>query len=304
MEGVMPRKPWLKKLAYFEYETPSTEKIALSDQDLADQLVGTKASSLFLGRFTAAQLTEFFEEVNIIEQLKNKKIWPIKVEILCPEQFNYYLKVTLESGEIVSEIFIREGHFTPRRQHVPEIGIGPLNLLFIEWLCIQNPLEKFSIERLPLPGQRHPGLGVGRRVADLLERACRRTGKDGLLNFPEFYHNAYLYMERYHFYNPKKEAEVLAIKRDLADLSLVEVAWAVFSECVYNINGKLYRWQPEALMWPCCKDLTGYFESDGWRGKVKDWYETFKFVVDNEKLEKTLEKLKDEVSRGRYTPAV
>jgi len=300
----MPRKPWLKKLIYFEYETPANEKISLSDQDLFDQLVGTKSSSLFLGRFTVMQLEEFFEQVGISAKLKEKGVWPIKIRISCPEQFNYYLKVTLESGEIVSELFIREGHFTPRRQHIPEIKIGPMNLLFVEWLCIQNPFEKFSIDRLPLPGQRFPGLGVGRNVADLLERACRRTGRDGLLNFPEFYHNAYLYMERYHFYNPKKEAEVLAIKRDLENLSLVEVAWAVFSECVYNIDGKVYRWRPEALMWPCCKDLAGYFESDGWKEKARDGYETSKFTVNRDKLSKTLERLKDEVSGDRYTPAV
>lgn len=300
----MKRKPWLKKIVNFEYRTPSGERLSLSDRDLLDQLTGTKSSSLFLGLFTLEQLEGFFEEVGIFEKIRTKGVWPVKIEIISPEQFNYYLKVTLESGEFVGEILIREGQFVPKEQHVPEIEVGPKNLLFVEWLCIQNPLAKFTLDFLPLPGQRYPGLGVGRKVADLLERATRRVGADGLLNFPEFFHNAYLYLERYHFYNPRKEAEFVAIRRDLEDLSFIEVAWAVFSECVYYDHGKLYRWRPEALMWPCEKELIKYFESDGWREQVKNWSEVFKFEVDRDKLNSVIEKLKDEVSGNRYTPAV
>lgn len=300
----MIRKPWLKKIINFEYSKPPDKQIPISEQDLLDQLVGQKSSTLFLGLFTVEQLKGFFEEVNIFEELKQKGVWPVEIEIISPEQFSYYLKVTLESGELVGEILMREGVFTPKEQYISEVTIGSKNLLFVEWLCLQNPLRKFNPNFLPLPGQRHPGLGVGRKVADLLERACRRVGADGLLNFPEFFHNAYLYIERYHFYNPRKEAEFIAIKRDLCELSFVEIAWAVFSECVYYDHGKLYRWRPEALMWPCDEELVAYFESRGWREQVQNWSEVFKFTVDKDKLNKVIEKLKDEVSRDCYTPAV
>lgn len=300
----MRRKPWLKKLIDFEYKTPIGKQIPFSEQDMLDQLAGTKSSSLFLGLFTVEQLEDFFEEVGIFEKLKQKGVWPVKLEIASPERFNYYLKVTLESGELVGEILMREGQFTPKEQHVPEVEVGPKNLLFVEWLCLQNPLAKFTPEFLPLPGQKYPGLGIGRKVADLLERATRRVGADGLLNFPEFFHNAYLYLERYHFYNPRKEAEFVAIKRDLCELSFIEIAWAVFSECVYYDHGKLYRWRPEALMWPFDEQLIAYFESKSWKEQVQNWSEVFKFTVDKDKLKKVIEKLKDEVSRDRYTPAV
>jgi len=300
----MPKKPQIDRIVQFHHEPPSAEPLSLSDADMYDQLYGTKSSSLFLGRFTLARIEELFDEYGIFDSLRKRSLWPVKIELLTPEQYQYHLRMLLEQGELAGELLIREGRFTPKKHYVGDIEVGSLEMFFIEWIMMQNPLERFTPERLPLPGQRHPPLGVGRKVQDLLERACRVAERDGLLNFPEFFHNAVLYMERYHFYDPKKEAEVMAVKRDLADLSLLELAWAVFSECVHHSDGGLYRWTPEGILWPNCAALTEYFESSGWREQVEHWYNSFKFVADVDKLRTRLEELADEVSRGRYTPAV
>lgn len=44
-----------------------------------------------------------------------------------------------------------------------------LKMTVVEWTCMQNPLKHFDPAFRPqLPGQKHPGLGCGRKVGDLL----------------------------------------------------------------------------------------------------------------------------------------
>src|SRR5689334_1469499 len=54
--------------------------------------------------------------------------------------------------------------------------------------------------RAQLPGQRHPGLGVGNNIHDLLVFLSKSKKRDGLLNVPEHFHNGYLYILKGYYF--------------------------------------------------------------------------------------------------------
>ncbi|HDH96598.1 MAG TPA: hypothetical protein ENF73_02580, partial [Proteobacteria bacterium] len=116
----MPKKPQIDRIVQFSHEPPS-EPLAISNEEVFDQLYGTKASSLFLGRFTPRRITDLFEEYGIFDTLREKGLWPVELEMRAPEQFRYYMRLTLKSGELVGELLIREGRFTPKKRYVKSV---------------------------------------------------------------------------------------------------------------------------------------------------------------------------------------
>lgn len=107
----------------------------------------------------------------------------------------------------------------------------PLNVTAVDWLEIQNPSGAFTKSRPPLPGQRHPGLKVARKVVSLILSLAEWKGRDCLSNTPNDWHNAYLYGRRGFMYVcPWMQGFVMAVEEELsADIEkygLAPVAWA------------------------------------------------------------------------------
>src|SRR5690554_7171923 len=88
-------------------------------------------------------------------------------------------------------------------------------MLNIHWLLMQNPQASFGPGRLPLPGQTHPGTGLGEQVMGLLRNSCRRLKLGGLVTVPAHFHNAMMYAGTYHYIDPNAEGALLALHRDL-----------------------------------------------------------------------------------------
>jgi hypothetical protein len=87
-----------------------------------------------------------------------------------------------------------------------ELGTAPLKITVIEWLAMQNPDASFTDDRPQLPGQTHPGLHVAKQLMQMVFELARKQGRDALLNFPEHFHNAWLYSRRGLFFlNPAFE---------------------------------------------------------------------------------------------------
>jgi len=108
-----------------------------------------------------------------------------------------------------------------------------VQMIAIEWLRFQDP-SKVSKSKPLLPGQNHPGLGIVNDMQLLLEYLCSRKGRDGVMNIPEHWYNAYLYSRLrwpYRFLNPVFqgffESTAIALESDIKKRGLPDVAWAV-----------------------------------------------------------------------------
>jgi hypothetical protein len=183
------------------------------------------------------------------------------------------------------DLKIREARFDPRGRALPGFPETPLRTLNFEWLTLQNPLSQFTEKRGALPGQLRPGLGMSKRIMDVLAFLGKRIHQDALMAFPAFYHNAVLFSRYFRFANPEKEGEVLAIRRTFARMPIKQLAWIVHLNCLRAEDGTVYEWRAEEQMLPLRPEIEAYFGSRAYRDRVREVQRSRRFEVDWERYE-------------------
>lgn len=144
-----------------------------------------------------------------------------------------------------------------------------IEVLAVEWLLLQDPTTSFTLERPPLPGQEHPGLGIALEMRELLLQACRRVGLHGLLNRPAHYHNAFGAADRARFISPEAEGRFRAMTTLLAGRPIAEASAAVESGALHFPDGTSLTWEPAEQLLPVSEHLETYFGSEAYRGRVE-----------------------------------
>lgn len=119
--------------------------------------------------------------------------------------------------------------------------------LFVNWLSLRHPRARFSERRPQLPGQDVPGLGLSREATEMLLLMARRLTLAGVAFRPMWFHLAVVASTRCRFANPVRQGRFEALRRDLADLSLVEATRAV-AEGRVSLNGEPYTWEPDDMV--------------------------------------------------------
>lgn len=263
--------------------------LRFDENDLLGQLTAHEGSVLWLGRCTASEIEHTLETAGLIEALHEKGLSGIIFKIEPFEEFGQTLKIysgAAEMKNLIAEARFQERVFTPSRR-MPETfsQFSPV-MLSIDWLLMQNPFATFSAERPRLPGQTHPGLGLARRVMEQLKQLCAKLGRAGLLNYPEYFHNAYLYREHFHFYDPVREGIVAALHRDLSVLLLADLSWAIEEGCVHDVRtGKIFEWHADVQILPMQAAVRDYFVSSWYRQRVEETIATQSFALDQEGFE-------------------
>lgn len=142
------------------------------------------------------------------------------------------------------------------RVRVPaEEGEG-WDVVVVEWLSMQDPRATFSPARPRLPGQRHPGTGLGRRVHDLLVLMARRLGRDGLVNVPERPHLAELYLRAgYVFVDEAAGRRTRAALDAVRTLPFAARAWALERGFVVDEEGAAFAYRPADMVLPVSEAL-------------------------------------------------
>ena len=125
---------------------------------------------------------------------------------------------------------------------------------------MQNPRAEFSLERQRLPGQEHPGLGLGRWLVELLRMMAERLDCTGLMNIPRHYHNAYLYSKQMLCFDPRDQGYLEAMMRDLGHLPLVETSVAIDQGRLRDAEtGAPLRWEGRPQVMPVKPELNAFF---------------------------------------------
>ncbi|ORY55541.1 hypothetical protein BCR35DRAFT_271843, partial [Leucosporidium creatinivorum] len=159
-------------------------------------------------------------------------------------------------------------------------GTGEWDVTEIAWMQMHDPLSKDT--RPLLPGQRFPGLGMGRANA--------------LLNFPFHFHNAAAYRTRgWTHLDPIFEAYLDFLTTSLTPCISLHgyafVSWAVSlghlrrityeetlpvgSEDWKVVSNRLERWSPSEQVYPTSKGMKGFLESEEWKGLFEKWKAVF-----------------------------
>ncbi|RMD94573.1 MAG: hypothetical protein D6814_14345 [Calditrichaeota bacterium] len=283
----MPKK-LKKKAAFPTVRRPEPYDVDLNEGDLLGQLTEKQGSSLWLGKYTPEEIRHALEKSGILPELRKKGMQHFLITIEPLEEFQQSLKIYHQQKSpehLLAEARLREVYFKPEPRMQESFSLKSPRMLAIDWLMMQNPYACFTRERPRLPGQQYPGLGVARLVLRLLKALSRMHHLTGILNFPEYFHNAYFYRRYFKFYNPEKEANLYALARDLSPLSVCDMSWAIELGCVYPAEGdRPFEWTSGVQIFPLEKEVKAYFSSSWYENMYHQSFTSQKYWLDRDKF--------------------
>lgn len=260
------------------------KKPFFSEEDLFSELEKKTGTSLFLGKYSLTEIEAVLRKKNLFKEAKKRKLWPLDYDIDSSsfpplQRFRIYYG-NKNADKLIVDLKLKEAGYRPKSEIASFFNSKKFKFLNLEWLTLQNPRMEFSNEKTPLPGQEHPGLSLGKKVRDLFVYLSKLLKDDGLLAFPAYFHNAILFSRSFKFINPDKEGEIKAIIRSFPEVTFKQLAWIVHLNCLMDEAGEVYEWKAEEQIYPLNKELTGYFQSDYYRDKVKEAESRMKFRID------------------------
>jgi len=256
----------------------------IDENEIFGSLGDRRGSVLFLGRFTLNEVTGVLAKMGFLKEARKRGLCPILIDLDSSEypplqRFQIHHRERIPDRLIV-DLKIREGVFILKGRVLAPAPLREFSTLVFEWLTLQNPEAEFTGKGASLPGQNHPGLGMSKRIMDIFIYLGKVTGKDGLLAFPAYYHNAVLFSRYFKFANPEKEAEVQSIRRTFRHVSIKQMAWIVHLGCLKTSEGAPYEWTAEEQVFPLAKDVRDHFESRIYRDRVRESLGRHRFSID------------------------
>lgn len=262
----------------------------ISDEELERGLRKVPRPELFLGRYSIDDINDTLTRHGIFAQLEDIGFRNVQVEIKTDEVYNHRLYVHTgqkDYDHILIELRLREGVFRPRKQFVPEVKIGSLSMILVDWLLLQNPEKSFDEHRPNLPQQDHPGLGLLQSFIPMVMEVVNDSGRQGVLDVPIHYHGALFYSRWFHFFNPETEGKFLAMQRDLASLPLDLISHGISQGCLINLTtGEREKWDAGEQVLPLCDTLHDYFNHKTYMEARDEAYRQVKFDLDPDEYER------------------
>jgi hypothetical protein len=267
--------------------TPLFEK-----EEVLQDMSGVKGTSLFLGKYTMREAGVVLRKRNFYKEAKKRNLWPIDFE-LDSSQYPPLQRLIIyykekDPGNIIVDLKIREGFFKAKKDFSLEIKKS--KFLVLEWLTLQNPRVNFDTQKTPLPGQKHPGLSLGKKIVDLFYYLARLNKDKGVIAYPAYFHNALLFSRYFEFISPQKKAEIEVIRKTFNKMTFKELAWIVHMECLRDQKGNVYKWEAEEMLLPIDKNLERYFDSKKYKNQVKEARKKLSFSIDWECFKRKIEK--------------
>jgi hypothetical protein len=183
-----------------------------------------------------------FERYGIFDAIRQRGFTGLEMELDPSDKRRKVLRVRGRAGGGGEPLLLVE--LVLRRRFVPSFipERARTEVLFVEWLLLQDPTRTFTLARPPLPGQEHPGLGIARELQELLVQACRRLGLVGLMDRPAHYHNAVLAAAEWRFLDPLAEGRFRAFRAVLEGRDLLEASRIVENGALALADGTPVSW--------------------------------------------------------------
>jgi len=290
------KKSSMAKLRHFELNPSTPDDKAPKTPGLKEGWEGILPSlgeaRLFLDTYEEKMIQERLDHYGITEGVKAIGINKIRVQMNTTDSDFQHLLLYSEDPPLTvpfAEITLHKGMFATKAPFAEKLHDKTIPMLFVHWLKLQNPFtEEFQAGKPKMPGQSRPGLGISKKVMEMLIVLSEKLGTEGLANTPEYPHNAIFYSSRFLYLNPESEGMLRALKRDLVGLSLADFSWGIILGCVIDSKtGKLFEWFKEEQILPLGGTLSSYFRSRSYSVDVSVSESAHKYEIDIEKL-KTL----------------
>ncbi|TPX40985.1 hypothetical protein SeMB42_g05793 [Synchytrium endobioticum] len=153
-----------------------------------------------------------------------------------------------------------------------------------KWVCLQDPKAEFSTEKPRLPGQRYPGLGIGKLFLETTATAVAEKGY-GMFFTPEHFHNAVLYQKAgSRFASPLMEGYFQALCEDIAPLieekGLSAVSWALGEGRIVDVSfgcdgeqkSRVMKYLAQEQLAPISPPILQYLDSPQYKAFAEEAY--------------------------------
>lgn len=214
----------------------------LTDSDLFAIVPGAAPAARVLGAFSRHAIEMSLEEVGILEQVRARGFTDLRVECAFGSGTGETVRLYGSDDETA---LLMELRVARNRRVVPGMEV-----LYVEWLLLQNPSLSFTGVQERLPGQAHPGLGLFREVIAWLILLCERLHLDGIASTPAQYYMAVLGRHHVDFLDPAARARFQALLAALKGLHLVEAERALAEGRVVDADGRPVAWEPAVTVFP------------------------------------------------------
>ncbi|HHM02044.1 MAG TPA: hypothetical protein ENJ15_03460 [Caldithrix abyssi] len=262
------------------------DDFSLAENDLYTLNIGGRGEGLFLGYYSVKGLELIFNKYHIFEKIRKKGYGNPRILLDTSDPYKHRLRVVNEEGKkplpVLIDLIVRSETVCIDLPYKSPQNGKKYETLAIEWLQMQDVCGQFSTRRPRLPGQDHPGLGIGSEALELLVIAARRVGLQGIVNIPNHFHNAYFYSRIFHYENPREQAKLKAILRDLGKMPLYKLAWAMEEGAVLDaVSNKPFEWFTGRQVFPLISGWSGMYRSRPYKKAVENYMKDYKFKLDD-----------------------
>jgi acetoin utilization deacetylase AcuC-like enzyme len=250
-----------QELDPYDLQRPSGEW-ELSEADLMGDLAGPGyRGTRILGYYSRHGIEFALERYGLADEIRKLGFAQLRLTADPSDPERQYLTVHgTKGGEehlLVDQVIRRVVRPAPEGLEPPD----EIELLYVEWMMLQNPTEEFSLRHPQWPGQDHPGLGIGEQTMHMLFQGATRLGLDGLAHHPSRYHIAFIGGAQSFFLDPEIQGRFEAIREVLAPLDLAEAAWKMERGEVCWSDGEPVEWIAEDIVIPASERLFSYLGS-------------------------------------------
>jgi acetoin utilization deacetylase AcuC-like enzyme len=227
-------------------------ELEAEDLQLPAQM-GHDGAERVLGVYTKHGVELQLERLGILNQIRAKGFVVPTLTVDTHSGTGHTIRVfgDVEQADLVIELRVRRD-----RASVPDA-----ELIYVEWLLLQNPRDEFGQLRPRLPGQDHPGLGLLREIVALLVVMCEQLGLDGIVFVPSHYYMAALGSRHLRFARSEDAALFDAMRDALADLDLASATRAVDEgRLIDTKTGQPVVWHAPQMILPVSEKLKLRFD--------------------------------------------
>ncbi|PIQ29045.1 hypothetical protein COW36_18380 [bacterium (Candidatus Blackallbacteria) CG17_big_fil_post_rev_8_21_14_2_50_48_46] len=263
MSFIQRQRAIARRLSEYRLHYAEDSLLRLDDLESLNIPPEKRGQPYFLAYYSPEGLDYALHEYGIYRELEKRGFSDIRMQLDTEDPYQH--RLALYAGEISEERLLHEVVMKRRKFNFddrlcPSLAGHAFQFLAVEWVCLQNPQASFSQQKRPLPGQTHPGLGMGKFVMALIQISAERLGLDGVLTQPAWLHNAIMYKQAFHFLDPAHEGRLLAMQRDLVNpLGLQAASWALEKDLVLE-NKQPFRWFHADQLLPLHPLLKSWFK--------------------------------------------
>ncbi len=247
----------------------------LTEDDLVGIVPGQPRKTRFLGYFSPHGVELALERYGVLNRLRLLGFEHPTIELDLNEGIGETLRIWArpDRKDLVVELRLDRS----RRE------VAGFEVLTVEWLLLQNPRAKFGPFRRPLPGQKHPGLGLLKEIFGFEVMVCEILELDGVFFVPSSYHVAAQSRQVVYFLEPRDEALFEALRHLLKDMPLAEASSAVAEGRVREVGGEVFKWEGLPMVLPVAEALKERVSGPAYQAEVEEAAEDFRFELGSAK---------------------